>query len=91
MNNLLPVDTALEYYNELLKVKPRALQSKYPFSAMDEKDVARTLKRIELVYQNLTPTVSAFVRKDSDSKSGKTDTWKKKRGGGDHTITIFTM
>jgi hypothetical protein len=91
MDNSLPIDIALQHYNEILKVKPKALQSKYPFSAMDEEDVTRTMKQIELVYQNLTPVVSAFVRKDNNSKSSKTDTWKKKKGGGGHPITIVCM
>lgn len=91
MDNTLPVDIALNHYNELLKVKPRLLQSKYPFSAMDEEDVEKTMKQIELVYQNLTPTISAFVRSDNDSKSGKTNKWKKKRGGGSNSILIFTI
>jgi hypothetical protein len=86
MNNALPVDISLEHYNELLKVKPRSLQSKYPFSAMDEEDVTRTLKQIELVYQNLTPELSAFVRKDdSNGKPGK-----QKKGGDVYNITVFT-
>lgn len=91
MDNSLPVDIALHHYNEMLKVKPKVLQSKYPFSAMDEETVARTMKQIELVYQNLTPAVSAFVRRDTGSKSGKTNKWKKKRGGGGHPITIVCL
>jgi hypothetical protein len=91
MDNSLTIDIALRYYNEMLKVKPKVLQSKYPFSAMDEEDVTRTMKQIELVYQNLTPAVSAFVRRDNNSKSGKTNIWNKKRGGGGHPITIFTI
>ena len=59
MENSLPNDIALQNYNEMLKVKPRVLQSKYPFPAMDEEGVARTMKQIEVMYQNLTPDVSA--------------------------------
>jgi hypothetical protein len=91
MDNSLPIDIALQHYNEMLKVKPMVLQSKYPFSAMDEEVVTRTMKQIELVYQNLTPDVSAFVRSDNNSKSGKTDMWKKKIGGGGHPITIVCL
>jgi hypothetical protein len=58
---------------------------------MDEEVVARTMKQIELVYQNLTPDVSAFVRSDNNSKNGKTDMWKKKKGGGGHPITIVCL
>jgi hypothetical protein len=84
MDNVIPINIALDQYNELLKVKPMELQSKYPFSAMNEEEVVRTLKQIELVYQNLTPTVSAFVLKDK-----KND--EKKIGGSINTITIFTI
>ena len=91
MDDGLPMDIILKYYNEMLKVKPKNLKSKYPFSAMDEEEVSKTLKQIELVYQNLTPTVSAFVRKDDKSKNGKTNTWKKKKGGGANPIIIFTV
>lgn len=91
MDNSLPIDIALQHYNEMLKVKPKMLRSKYPFSAMDEEAVTRTMKQIELVYQNLTPDVSAFVRSDNNSKSGKTDSWKKKKGGGAHSITIVCL
>lgn len=89
MDNDTPVDIALYQYNEILKIKTKELQTKYPFSAMDDEDVAKTLKSIELVYQNLTPEVSAFIR-DDKSKSGKTKKWKKKMGGGS-PITIFTL
>ena len=90
-DNSLPVDIALDHYNELLKIKPQRLQSKYPFSTMDEEEVIKTMKQIELVYQNITPEVSAFVRGDDGSKSGKTDRWKKKKGGGSDPILIFTV
>lgn len=90
MDSSLPIDIALKHYTEILKVKPKILQSKYPFSMMDEEDVVRTMKQIELVYQNLTPDVSAFVRMDNNNSRGKTNKWKK-RGGGVHSITIFTI
>ena len=91
MDNKLPIDITLKHYNELLKVKQPSLQSKYPFSITSEEDVEKTLKQIELVYQNLTPDVPAFVRLDNNSKRGKTNKWKGKRGGGYNQITIFTM
>jgi hypothetical protein len=89
-NGSIHVDIALRNYKEMLKIKPKHLKSKYPFTAMDEDEVIRTLKKIELVYQDLTPTVSAFVIKYDDNKEGKTNTWKKK-GGGDNSIVVFTM
>lgn len=89
MDKDIPIDIALYQYYEILKIKPKELQTKYPFSAMDDEDVAKTLKRIELVYQNLTPGVSAFIL-DDESKSGKTKKWKTKMGGGS-PITIFTL
>jgi hypothetical protein len=91
MDNTIPVDIALENYNKILKVKPNVLKSKYPFSAMGEEDVIKTLKRIELVYQNLTYDMSAYVRTDINNKNNKTSRWKNKRGGGGGTITIFTI
>jgi hypothetical protein len=91
MDDTIPVDIALKHYNQMLKVKPNVLQSKYPFSAMDEEGVVKTLKQIELVYQNLTDGVSAYVRKDNDNKSNKTSRWKNKRGGGSGVITVFTI
>jgi hypothetical protein len=91
MDNTIPVDIALENYNKILKVKPNVLKSKYPFSAMGEEEVIKTLKRIELVYQNLTSDMSAYVRTDINNKNNKTSRWKNKRGGGGGTITIFTI
>jgi hypothetical protein len=81
MENILPVDTALNYYEDLKRVKPVYLQTKYPFSSMDDEEVIHTLKQIELVYQNLTPDVDGYVRKGTVSR---------KTGGGSKVI-IFTM
>lgn len=71
---------ALKYYSQLLKVKPKKLQSRYPFSSMDAELVQKTLKRIELVYQDLTPEVSAFVRGDRRGR----------RTGGGGGVTVIT-
>ncbi len=84
MGDILPPDTILRNYTDLLRVKPPYLKSHYPYSTMDEETVAKTLKQIELVYQNLSPDVIVYVPK-TDVDRGK------KKGGGMHPITIFTM
>lgn len=84
MDNVLPVDIALAHYNDLLKVKPKNLRTKYPFIVMDESCIIKTMKRIELVYKNISPNTSLLVNKNS-KKPNKTI------GAGKKIITIFTM
>ena len=52
-NDKLSVDSVLKYYNELLKVKPNHLQTKYPYIEMDEGEIIETMKEIEMTYQNI--------------------------------------
>lgn len=79
----LPDEIILQYYEELLKIKPLQLQTKYPFSAMDEEKVSKTLKSIELEYQQLK---HVFVDRNAGRKKNT------KRGGGiGGKILVFTM
>ena len=80
MDGLIPIDDASNQYTEIRKVKQQEFQYKYPFSDMDEGDVVKTLKQIELVYQNVTSTRSVIVKKG-----------RVKKGGGNNTIVIFTL
>lgn len=76
--NDLHVDVVLKYYNEMLKVKPKASQTKYPYIQMDEGEIIKTMKEIDMTYQNL--------------KGFYTDNERPRRGGGgDGRIVIFTM
>ena len=69
--------TALRDYAMLLKIKPKNLQSQYPFVHMDNQLVSKTLNQIGLMYKNLTID-------DKDKKN--------KKGGAIHTnvVTIIT-
>lgn len=87
MINELPPETVLRNYNSLLKVKPPILSPKYPYSSMDKETVSKTVKQIELVYQNLVQEVPVFVQ---HGKKREKNRWYKK-GGGSHLITVFTL
>lgn len=44
---------ALKKYNELLKIKTLATQTKYPYSIMSSDEITKTMKEIEITYQHL--------------------------------------
>lgn len=71
-------DIILKKYNDLLKVKPLNLQTKYPYSIMSEEEIVKTMKEIEMTYQNL----QGYFTNDKRPKRG---------GGVTAQITIFTM
>lgn len=66
----------LDDYKILCQVKPKSLQTKFPYASMDDEQISKTLKRIELVYQHLVPHL---VEKS-----------KSKKGGGIKQITVVT-
>lgn len=76
-NTDLHIDLVLKYYKEILKVKPKESQTKYPYVKMDEGEIIKTMKEIDMTYQNL--------------KGFYTDNRHLRRGGGDGRIVIFTM
>lgn len=78
MTTELHVDLALKYYNTLISVKPHHLQNKYPYINMDQEQLTKTMKEIELTYQHL--------------QGYFTDSRRPKRGGGPgKKIIIFTL
>jgi hypothetical protein len=74
----------IKNYKEFLKIKPKSLQLKYPYTNVDKGDTGKTIKQIEIVYQTL---------KVDDFKLGKVDDFKldKKQisGGRSYPITVF--
>ena len=58
----------LDNYKTLCKIKPKSMKTKYPYAAMSEEQVLKTLKRIELVYQHLTPQL---VERSKSKHGGK--------------------
>ena len=70
----------MEQYKILCRVKSKPLMSRYPYISMNQGDVVKTLNKIELVYQHLTPLL---IEKSKVKKRGG--------GGGDSKITVITM
>ena len=60
--------TKLSQYDILCKIKPKSLATKYPYVTMSNEQVVKTLKRIELVYQHLTPYL---VEKSKSIRGGR--------------------
>ena len=81
MSNKIPVDIALEYYNTLLNIKVPENKLDYPYNFMEEGEVIKTLKQIELVYQHLSPQGPVFKDKN----------YKKKGGIVKHPITVLLL
>ena len=79
----MDIETAkqLRQYNELLKIKPPKLQTKYPFSSFNEEDVVITTKRIELIYQHMKPDKPVYTNNKKINKVG----------GRDSRVTVFTL
>ena len=84
----LPPAIVLEQYESLLKIKPKELQTNYPFSTMSEEKVTETMKQIELVYQHLSPDNSRHILQNSKKKKKH----KFKKGGFSRSqILVFTL
>lgn len=65
----------LKDYRILCQVKPKSLQTKYPYTSINDEHITKTMKRINLIYKHLTPE---HVKKE-----------KKKIGGGKYDqITV---
>lgn len=56
----------LKDYDILCQVKPKSLITKYPYTPLSNEQILKTLNRIELVYQHLSPVLV----KKSKNKSG---------------------
>jgi hypothetical protein len=69
--------TKLSDYEILCKIKPKSLKTRYPYTTMTDEQIIKTLNRIELVYQHLTPQL---IEKSKIVKSG----------GGLNSITVIT-
>jgi hypothetical protein len=80
MDTTLPVDIALKCYNDILKVKPQHLKSKYPFVSMNNEEVIHTMKQIELVYQNLVRGEPTYKKNGKNGKDKKGSDKKDKNG-----------
>lgn len=74
MSEEINVETILNFYNELLKIKTEKQKTKFPFISMNEERITHTLKEIDMTYQHLK----------------KVYTNRRFRGGGEKKILIFT-